>query len=149
MARSDLIVFEESALQLGNGEHDLSNNVLKLGIIDATITPAADDATATWGDYSENEVATTGNYPAGGITLANVTFTEAGGVATLDADDVALIQQAGGFTDGYWGIIYDDTNATDMALCFIDLGGPISEVDSPIDFTWNPSGIMTVTVNNA
>ncbi len=77
--------------------------------------------------------------------MASVTFTEAGGVATLNAADVSIVQDASGFADGYWGIIYNDTNGTDMAICFVDLGGPVSEVSGPITITWNASGIATIT----
>lgn len=146
MARSDLVVFEESSLQLGKGEHDLSSNVLKLGIVDSTITPTAADSTPSWNDFSANEVSAGGGYVADGLTLANVTYTEVGGLSTLDADDVALSQDPAGFTDGYWGIVYDSTNASNMALCFVDLGGPVSEVDSPIAFNWNVSGMITLNV---
>lgn len=149
MARNDLTVFEESSKQLGDGEYNLSSNVIKLGIVDNTITPTAGDTTPTWGDFSTNEVSTAGGYLAGGLTLLNVTYSEVGGVSTLDADDISLALNALGFTDGYWAIIYDDTNLTDMALCFIDLGGPVSEQAGQIDFIWNASGIMAVTVNNA
>jgi hypothetical protein len=146
MALGDVVLFEEFAKQIGDGEHDFSSDVLKLGIVDSTITPTAADTTPTWGDYSANEVATTGGYPSGGITLTSVVYTETGGVATLDAENVALAQNASGFTDGYWGILYNDTNSTDMAIAFIDLDGPISEVTSPIDINWNASGILTTTV---
>lgn len=146
MARGDLTVFEEFSLQLGDGEHDFQTDTLKLGIIDNTSPPTGADVTPAWGDYSANEVSTAGGYPAGGITLTNVTYTEAGGLATLDADDVSILQNALGFTDGFWAIIYNDTNATDLAICFLDLGGPVSEAAGPITITWNASGIATVTV---
>lgn len=147
MARGDLTVFEEFSLQIGDGEHDFQTDVLKLGIVDATITPTGSDATPTWTDYSANEVGTGGGYIAGGLTLASVTYTEAGGVATLDAADVSIVQNASGFADGYWAIIYNDTNGTDMAIAFVELGGPVSEVAGPITISWNASGITTTTVS--
>ena len=146
MARGDLTVFEEFSKQIGDSEHDFQSDVLKAGIVDATITPAASDASPTWGDYSANEVSSDGGYVAGGLTLASVTYTEVGGVATLDATDISIIQDASGFTDGYWVIIYNDTNGTDMAIAFVDLDGPVSEVAGPITISWNASGIATVTV---
>lgn len=147
MARNDLTVFEEFSKQIGDGEHDFQTDVLKLGIVDSTITPTAGDTTPTWSDYSTNEVATGGGYVADGLTLASVTYTETGGVATLDAADISIVQNASGFVDGYWCIIYNDTNATDTAICFLDLGGPVSEVAGPITIAWNVSGIATVTVS--
>ncbi len=146
MARGDLVVFEEFALNIGLEIFQLETDVLKMGIVDATITPAAGDATPTWGDYSANEVSTGGGYPAGGEVIANNTYTEAAGVGTLNGDDISIVQNASGFTDGYWGIIYSDTAAADNAIGFLDLGGPVSEVAGPITVTWDASGITTVTV---
>ena len=148
MARGDLIVFEEYSLQLGNAGHNFQSDVIKAGIVDATITPTAADGTPTWTDYSANEVSAAGGYVAGGLILANVTYTEVDGVSTLDADNIALIQDAGGFTDGFWVIIFNDTNPTDMAISFVELDGPVSEVAGPIAINWNVGGIATTTVNN-
>jgi hypothetical protein len=146
MATGTVLTFEEFTLQIGQEQHNFPSDTIKMGIIDATITPAIDDATPTWSDYSANEVSTGGGYPADGITLSGVTYTEAAGVSTLDdTGNISISQDAGGFTDGYWGIIYNDTNATDMAIGFIELGGPVSEVAGPITINWNASGIMTVT----
>ena len=146
MARGDLTVFEEFSKQLGDEAHNFQSDVLKAGIVDATLTPLASIATPAWTDFSANEVGTGGGYVAGGLTLANVVYTEVGGVATLDADDIAMLQDAGGFTDGFWVIIYNDTNGTDMAIAFVELDGPVSEVAGPITISWNASGVVTVTV---
>lgn len=148
MARGDFTVFEEFALQLGQELHTLASDTLKLGIVDGTLAPTAADATPAWGDYSANEVGTGGGYVAGGITLSGVTWTEAAGVATLDdSGNIALAQNASGFTDGYWGILYNSSAAGSQAIGFLDLGGPVSEVAGPIAINWNASGILTVTVS--
>lgn len=149
MARGDFTLFEEFAAQLGAENHVLTNggDTIKLGIVDGTLTPTAADATPTWGDYSANEVGTGGGYTANGLTLANQSYTEAAGVATFDADNISIVQNAAGFTDGYWGILYNDSNASDMAIGFVDLGGPVSEVAGPIAINWNATGIFTVTVS--
>lgn len=148
MARGDFTVFEEFAVQLGQELHTLASDTLKLGIIKNTAAPTASDATPAWGDYSANEVSTAGGYASGGITLSGVTWTEAGGVATLDdTGNISLAQNASGFTDGYWGILYNSSAAGSQAIGFLDLGGPVSEVAGPIAINWNASGILTVTVS--
>jgi hypothetical protein len=147
MATGDFTLFEEFVDQIGEEGHNFSSDTLKLGLIDNTAAPTAADATPTWSDYSANEVGTGGGYTANGETLANVTWTEADGTATLDADDVSLIQDGSGFTDAYWGILYNDTNGTDMAIGFVELGGPVSEQAGPITVQWNASGILTVSVS--
>ena len=147
MAQGDWVTFEEFALDIGKGVHDFSSDTLKLALVDDTITPAADDGTPVWGDYSANEVSGT-NYTAGGATLSGVTYTEAAGVATLDdTGNVTWSQHAAGFTDAYWAILYNDDAASDQAIGFIDLAGPVSLVDGDVNVTWNASGIITVTVS--
>lgn len=147
MAAGDLTVFQEFTLQLGEAKHNFSSNSFKLGIINNTAAPTAGDTTPTWGDYSANEVTAAGGYTAGGITLTSVTFAEVGGVATFDAANIALAQNGSGFTNAYWAIIYNDTEATDMAIAFIDLGGPVSEQAGPVNINFNASGIITITAS--
>lgn len=145
MARGDLLTFQEFVDQLGEEGHNFASDVLKLGIIDNTVTPVITDTTPTWGDYSANEVSTAGGYVAGGITLASVTWTEVAGVATLDATNITINQNGSGFTNAYWGIIYNDTNATDMAITFLEFAGPVSEQAGAININWNAGGIVTLT----
>jgi hypothetical protein len=147
MARGDLTLFEEFADNIGKEIHNFASDTLKLGIVDDTITPTAADATPTWSDYSANEVSTAGGYTADGETLASVTYTETDGVATLDAANVSLAQNGSGFTDAYWGILYNSSAAGGNAIGFVDLGGPVSEQAGPAAINWNASGILTVTVS--
>lgn len=147
MATGDVTLFEEFAENIGGGDHTLNSDTLKVGLIDNTAAPTAADATPAWGDYSANEVSTAGGYTANGETLTSVTWTEAAGVGTLDAANVSLAQNGSGFTDAYWGIIYNDTHASDLAIGFVELGGPVSEQAGPIEIQWNASGILTVTVS--
>jgi hypothetical protein len=147
MAAGDLTVFEEFSLDIGKGVHDFTSDSLKLALIDDTLAPTAADATPTWSDYSANEVSGTG-YTAGGATLSGVTYTEADGVAKLDdTGNVTWSQNGAGPTDAYYAVLYNDDAASDQAICFIDLDGPVSLQDGDISVTWNASGILTVTVS--
>jgi len=146
MARGDITMFEEMSLNTGKALHDFATESFKLGIIDNTTPPVKSDATPAWGDYSANEVSTAGGYTAGGIALGTVTYTEVGGVSTFDAADVVIVQNGSGFTDGYWGIIYNDTNVGKEAVAFVDMGGPVSEQAGQITFGWNvTTGIVQIT----
>lgn len=150
MARGDFTLFEEFADALAKGEHNMNSDTIKLGIIDNTAAPTASDATPSWGDYSANEVSTAGGYVADGLTLtySGVTrWEETGGTGTFDADDISLSQDGSGFTDGHYGVLYNSTNASNLAIGFLDLGGPVSEQDGPINITWNASGIFTVSTS--
>ncbi len=147
MARGDVTLFEEFAADIGAEKFNFDSDTFKLGIVDDTLAPTAADASPTWGDYSANEVSTAGGYTANGETIGSTSYSEADGVATFDGDNVTLTQDASGFTDGYWGIIYDDDEAGDAAIGFVDLGGPVSEQAGPIAINWNASGIFTVTIS--
>ena len=150
MARGDLTLFEEFADEFGKGAHNLNGATLKLGLIDDSVAPTAADTTPTWGDYSGNEVSTAGNYTADGETLTYSGVTrwgEADGVGTLDADDITISQDGSGFTDAYYAILYNDDHASDAAIGFLDLGGPVSEQDGDVTISWNASGILTVTIS--
>ena len=152
MARGDFTLFEEFANTLLNGAiaWDLhASDVIKLGIVDNTdvATIIASAAAPDWSDWSTNEVGTGGNYVADGITIDNCTYVEADGVGTFDADDNSDLEQDGsGFTDAYWGILYDSTLAGKNAIGFLDFGGPVSEVAGPIVISWGVGGIFTVTI---
>ena len=136
MAAGDVTIFQEFANDLGEGHHSLDTDTLKFGIIDNTAAPTAADATPAWADYSANEVATTGGYTANGETLTSG-WAEAAGVGTLQLTSFTLSQNGSGFTDGYWGIIYNDTAASDQAIGFMELGGPVSEQAADIVVKFN------------
>ena len=148
MARGVFTLFQVFVADLGNAEHNLGSDTFKLGIVDDTITPTAADTTPAWGDYSANEVSADGNYTTGGVTIP-VSWGQTSGVGTFNdnSGDISWSLDASGFTNGYWGILYNDTNASDLAIGFLDLGGPVSEVSGPISITWNGSGIFTVTIS--
>jgi len=146
MARGDVTIFDEFTINLGQEIHNLASDTIKVGLVTNGVTPTAGDATPTWADYSGSEVGTGGGYSAGGITLSGVTFTEAAGVATLDdTGNIALAQNASGFTNAYWGIIYNDSSASKNGIGFLDMGGPVSEVAGPIAVNWGVAGILTIT----
>lgn len=151
MARGDWTTFEELADQLGPENHNFAaTDVFKLGIVSSGASPAAGDITPTWSDYSGSEVGTGGGYPSGGISLTYGSVTrwaEAAGVATFDADDITISQNGSGFTNGYYGILYNDTQASKMAIGFLDLGGPVSEQAGDININWHASGILTFTIS--
>ena len=142
MARGDLVVFEEFALNIGDGSHDLDSDSFKCMLINNTTTPTAASATPDTADFTE--VTGTG-YTAGGASLTT-TYTEVGGVATFDSTaNPSWTQNGSGPTDIYWAIIYNTTHAgTNDAIAFIDMDGPVSLQDGDISITFNASGIFTV-----
>lgn len=155
MARGDFVLFNEVSIAIGEGKVNLETDTIKLALITNGVTPAANDATPAWGassgvDYDGNEVGTGGGYAAGGQACANPSLVRTDDVAVFDADDPAgLAQNASGFTNAYYGILYSDTATNKDAIGFLDLGGPVSEVAGPIAISWGAGGIATITVNPA
>lgn len=142
MATGDIIVFDEAKLALLDGTHDLDTNVIKCAILDNTLTPAAGDTTPALADYTQ--VGTAGTYVAGGATLT-ISLTEAAGTVTFDAtSNPTWAQDASNDTDAWWGLIYNDTDVSDSAIAFVELGGPVDMSAGDLTITWNASGIFTV-----
>jgi len=144
MARNDWTTYEEFTLYLGKGEHDMSSDTFKVYLVTDATAPTAADADPSYGDYTE--CSNGGGYTTGGATIGSTTYTEAGGGGTFDGADVSWTKTAGSPTDAYYAVVYNDTNASDRSVGFVDLGGPVSIVDGDLSITWNASGIVTVTV---
>ena len=144
MARGDLTLFEEFAKMLGSENFVFGSDTTKVALFDTSASFAATDASPVYS--STNEVSGTG-YSAGGATIASPTYTEASGVATFDGANITWSQNASGFTGATSALIYDDTNATKMAIGWIDLGSAVSQQDGDVTISWNASGIFTVTVS--
>jgi hypothetical protein len=106
-------------------------------------------------DASHTTLAATGGteatagtgYTSGGQALANVAVTTVTtNDAKFDADDVTWTASGGSISASY-AIIYNDTDADDPPIAFIDFDGSQSAGDGT-DFkvVWNASGIFTFTV---
>jgi hypothetical protein len=92
--------------------------------------------------------ATTGTgYSAGGQALANVAVTTVTtNDAKFDADDLTWTASGGSITASY-AVIYNDTDANDPPLAFINFDGSQSAGDgTDFKIVWNASGIFTFTV---
>jgi hypothetical protein len=112
------------------------------------LSAATFDATHTTLAATGGTEATTGTgYTAGGQALTNVAVTTVTtNDAKFDADDLTWTASGGAITASY-AIIYNDTDANDPPVAFIDFDGSESAGDGT-DFiiVWNASGIFTWTV---
>jgi len=146
MAAGDIFWFEQALLDIGKKLHDLSADTLKLAIIkgsgDSGIDPTEATADPRWGaggstNLSSSQVATGGTAYTGPITLASRTWTLVSGKPTLRADVINLAQDASGFTNGRWGVLYNDTDSGKRALGYVDLGSARSLVTGPLTIDWS------------
>lgn len=146
MAQGDITFFEEALLDYVNGTFS-TGDTIKVAIADNTTTPSAGLATPSLSDFTQ--VSAAGSYTAGGTsigTLSSIT-SEAAGTVTVDSGtNPSWAQNASNDTDAYWGIIYNDTNASDRAIAYLDLGGPVNMTAGDLTITWNASGLWTLSV---
>jgi len=145
MARGDVTVFNEALAFLLDGGFESADDI-KLAICDNTVAPTQTTATPTLGDFTQ--VGTGGNYSSGGTSLGDLgtCVSQSGAVMTFDsATNPTWAAHASNDTDAYWGIIYNDTDGSDRAIAFVDLGGPVNMATGALTVTWSGSGIFTIT----
>ena len=149
MAQGDLTIFQEYLGSLGLAEFNLNTDTYKLGIVTSTNAPITGDADPGWSasrstDFSATQVTPGGNYADGGPDITN-TYSEAGGTATFDGADITILQNASNPTNARWGIIYNDTDSDKKAMLFVDLGSDFNMTTGDLVFTWNASGLKTIS----
>lgn len=141
MARGDIKWFAQALHDLGNKLHDMDTDDLRMGIVTNATVPAINTAAPHWGgtgttNFATNQVGTGTGYTGPIVLTETWTLTAAG--ADFRLSNVTIAQDAGtGFSTGYWGIIYNNTDASKRALGYVDLGGPVGNTGGPIDFDWN------------
>lgn len=99
---------------------DFDTDTIKLALVTATYTPSA-SAHSVFSDVT-NEVTGTG-YTAGGATIGSPTLTETGGVVTFAGANVTWAQNAAGFSDARYAILYKSTGtgSTSTLIGYYDL----------------------------
>jgi hypothetical protein len=144
MAAGDLTVFDEAKAYMIDGGWEAADDI-KCAILDNTAAPTASDATPALGDYTE--VGAAGTYTAGGTSLGSLgtLVTEAGGTMTFDsATNPTWAQDPSNDVDAFWALIYNDTQAGDPAIAFVELGGPVDMTAGDLTITWAGTGIFTI-----
>lgn len=145
MAAGDLVVFNEALAYMLDGGWEPADDI-KCAILDNTTAPLQADTTPALGDYTE--VGAAGTYTAGGTSLGNwgTLISQTSNVATCDSGtNPTWAKDASNDTDAYWALVYNDTQAGDPAICFIDLGGSVDMSAGDLTVTWNASGLFTIT----
>ena len=138
--------YDNSPYLLGRGFLDLSTAPVKIALLTSAYTPDVINH-LVWADVSTTELntGTFPNYVAGGAALVNQTFTQAGGIATLAADDITFV---GASITCRYGLAYIDTliDTYNKPLLYYILFDDLPQDVSREDFTikWSPSGVLAV-----
>ena len=127
----------------GNALDFDTGSTLKLALVSSSYTPSR-SAHDFWDDANANEVSGT-NYSAGGTALSTKTLTIGTNTLTFDADDITFGQDAGGFTNARYAILYNDTGtpATSRLVAYNDLVSDRGNVNNDLVLQF-PNGIFTV-----
>jgi hypothetical protein len=90
-------------------------------------------------NFAANQVAVAGTSYTGPIALGNEALALTASGVSFRGDVVTLAQDAAGFANGAWGIIYNNTDANKRALGYIELsaGGSLSLVAGQVVIDWN------------
>jgi hypothetical protein len=135
MPAGTFIFYDSVAELIGDGTIDLDSDTFKIALLASTYTP--DAAHDEWADVSSHEIAGSFGYTTGGATLANVTWSQTGGVATFSSDNQVWTASGGNIAARY-GVIYDDTTTGDKLLGYYLLD------DAPADLVATPPNTFTV-----
>jgi len=145
MATGDVLIFDEAMAYMLDGGWEAADDI-KCAILDNTVTPVIGATTPALGDYTE--VGAAGSYTLGGTSLGTwgTVITQTSGVTKMDsATNPTWAQHASSDVDAYWGLLYNDTDAGDAAIGFIELGGPVDMTAGDLTITWAAGGIFTIT----
>lgn len=153
MATGTIKWFAQALLDLGNKIHDMDGDTLKMAIVSSATVPSLSTAAPHYGgtgttNFATNAVATATAW-TGPVTLASKTWSLVSNVPTFRADIVTVAQDASGFTNGAYGIIYNDSDANKRALGFVELSsaGTASIVSGSLSIDWSgaTNDILTIT----
>ena len=151
MATGDFKWFAQGLHDLGNKLHDLDSDDWRMGVVTTGNVPTVNETGPHWGgtgttNFATNQVAT-GTAYTGPIVLATEAWTLTSTGAALDFGDITIAQDAGGgFANGAYGIVYNNTDANKRAIGYVELSsaGTLSNVAGPINVTINASGALAL-----
>lgn len=136
-------LYNHTVKRFASGENAVADSY-KLKLYSST---AFDAAATTLASVTGTEASAGTGYTAGGQALTNVTVTvETTNDAKFDADDVTWTA-SGGTISAAFGVLFNDTDANDPPVAFINFDG-LQTAGDGTDFkiVWNASGIFTFTV---
>lgn len=154
MAQGTIKWFAQGLHDIANKIHDVDTDTFQVGIVTTATVPAVNTAAPHWGgtgttNFAANQVATGGTSYTGPKVCSSPTWTLNATGANLDWADTnfQMAQDAAGFTNGAWGIIYNNTDVNKRAIGYIEISaaGAASLVTGAINITLNASGALSLS----
>ena len=121
---------------------DFDSDTIKIMLVTASYTPSA-AGHAVISSASSNEVSGTG-YTAGGATLTSPSITLTGGEVFFKVNDVVWSENASGFSNARYGIMYKSTGTpgTSTLIAYIDFITDKGNTSSDLVLQFNAAGIV-------
>lgn len=122
---------------------NLASDTIKMMLLTSSYTPDI-DADVFIDDISANEVAASGSYSAGGVTLTKSSSTDdTDDEGVFDASDVTITSAT---ISARYAAIYKDTGtpSTSPIIAIVDFGSTITSTGSTFTITWNGEGILNL-----
>jgi hypothetical protein len=140
-----ITLYDHTAQRFASGANVVADTY-KINLYTAFTFTAADTTKAA-AETGATQVATANGYTQDTKALANVAIAVATtNDATFDADNVTWNASGGSITASY-ALIYNDTDADDPPVAYIDFEGSQSAGDGTAFLvTWNASGIFSFVV---
>lgn len=139
--------FGKGIEHVAEGRVDLDTDTIKVSLHTSTWTPNQD--TDDFRDDATNELSASGNYTAGGETLASVTGTYDSGTNEwrFDAADVTWTALTPSAAFRY-GLIYKSrggASSADEVIAYIDFGANQDPGGSNFTIQWHANGILKIS----
>lgn len=125
-----------------NADVDLVSDTIKCAFVTSSYTPSQDNDDF-WNDVSANEVAATGTYSAGGVTLAGKTVTKdnTDNEGVFDCDDVSV---TGATITARYAVFYKSTgvSSTSPLICYDDFSSDKISTAGTFTYTIPAEGLI-------
>lgn len=132
-------LYESAKLGIANGEIDLDTHSFKIALFASTSNCDTLSGTTTLASLT-NQLATANGYTQNDKAVT-ITTANSGGTITVDETTNPVWTASGGSITARFAVIYDDTHASDQALCVCLLD------TAPADVTATSGNTFTITIN--
>ena len=120
-----LVKFQDFVEQVGLEQHQLNTDTIKFAL---TNTLPVNSQTVFDSVTNHAAPAAANGYTTGGDDVLN-SWSETGGTATLAGTDITVTASGGDIGPFRYIVAYNDTNPTDMLVCYYDHGSSITLSD--------------------
>lgn len=121
---ADFVPFECFPAAAYNGKHNLASNSLKL-LLTNTAPDAATDTVKT----DITEISAGNGYTSGGLAVTVSSSAQSAGTYKLVIADITITASGGSIGPFRYGVLYNDTAASDDLIGYMDAGSAVTTLD--------------------